>query len=253
MTQSVRHTAIVLHEIMDSGGGAFEDITRSRFAGMLAAPVPIRSLADAMAPDMQTNAVVMTFDDGHLSDHDIALPLLRQADASATFFIVPDFIGKDGFMQWHHVRALHDAGMEIGSHSLTHPDFRRLDSSAASDEFSHSKQEIEQQIGAPIHSFAFPFGFAPKRYYTLARAAGYSHVMGSHHGRFGHAHNQILPRNSIHRGMVEAQISRVLQPDLMLQARWLCEDSTKSALKQILPEKLYHKIRATLARTEPPA
>lgn len=253
MIQSVRHTAIVLHEIMDGEGGAFEDITRSHFAGMLAAPVPVRSLAAAMAPDMQTDAVVMTFDDGHLSDHEIALPLLREAGASATFFIVPAFIGTEGFMQWHHVRALHDAGMEIGSHSLTHPDFRTLDAAAAGEEFSHSKQEIEQQIGAPIQSFAFPFGFAPKRYYALARAAGYSHVMGSHHGRFGRADNQILPRNSIHRGMVAAQIARVLQPDLMLQARWLCEDSTKAALKQILPETLYHRIRSTLAGTEPPA
>ena len=251
MIQSVRHTAIVLHEIMDGEGGAFEDIARARFASMLAASVPIRSLVAAMAPDMQTNSVVMTFDDGHLSDHDIALPLLRQADSSATFFIVPDFIGKDGFMQWHHVRALHDAGMEIGSHSRTHPDFRTLDPAAATDEFIQSKQEIEQQIGAPIHSFAFPFGFAPKRYYALARAAGYRHVMGSHHGRFGHGDEQILPRNSIHRGMVDRQIARVLQPDLILQARWLCEDGTKAALKQILPEKLYHKIRSTLAGTEP--
>jgi peptidoglycan/xylan/chitin deacetylase (PgdA/CDA1 family) len=141
--------------------------------------------------------------------------------------------------------------MEIGSHSTTHPDFRTLDDAAARDEFTRSKAVIEAEIDAEITSFAFPFGFAPPHHYQLARAAGYQYVMGSHHGRIDGHRDRILPRNSIHGGMDQAQIARTMQPDAELLVRWWLEDRVKATLKTLLPEQVYHRIRGAIARTGP--
>lgn len=263
MTHSSLHTAFVLHEILDGRTGAFEDITKPVFAAILNGAPAIRSLAavvadgDATGGDMtggqSTGGVVLTFDDGHASDHDIALPMLAKAGATATFFIVPDFIGRPGFMTWDQVRSLHAAGMEIGSHSMTHPDFRTVDADTALAEFKNSKAAIEAEIGAPVTSFAFPYGFAPRRYYALARAAGYTHVMGSHHGCIGATRDHILPRNSIHAGMTAAQITMMLQPGYRQRLRWWAEDAAKAMLKRVLPLALYHRLRGLIAGTGPSA
>lgn len=42
--------------------------------------------------------IVLTFDDGHISNHQFALPILRKHSFSATFFIIAGNIGKRYYM-----------------------------------------------------------------------------------------------------------------------------------------------------------
>lgn len=236
------HNAIVLHEILDRAVGAFEDIGRSEFATILSYNKPVLSVQSALA-DTHENAIVLTFDDGHGSDHDIALPMLAAAGGSATFFIVPEFVNTPGFMTWDQIRTLHNAGMEIGSHSMTHPDFRKLDASSAIAELKSSKARIEDEINASVISFAFPFGFAPERSFEQARDAGYQYIMGSHHGVIGIQRNIILPRNSVHGAMSALQITNVLNASSWQRLCWFVEDVAKIVLKTTLPKSVYHQIR----------
>lgn len=67
----------------------------------------VRALAGAPLPN---NPVMVTFDDGYLSCHDVALPILRAVGVRATFFIATSFVTERRLYWWERIAlALHDA------------------------------------------------------------------------------------------------------------------------------------------------
>jgi peptidoglycan/xylan/chitin deacetylase (PgdA/CDA1 family) len=66
-------------------------------------------------------SVFMTFDDGHDSNHRLALAALKDHGMRATFFVTSNFIGqRPGFCSAHDLRELAEAGMDVQSHGQTH-------------------------------------------------------------------------------------------------------------------------------------
>lgn len=61
-------------------------------------------------------------------------------------------------MRTGQVRALYDAGMEIGGHTVSHPILARLDPAAARAEIAAGKEQLEAIIRAPVTLFAYPNG-----------------------------------------------------------------------------------------------
>ena len=53
---------------------------------------------------------------------------------------------------------LAENGVEIGSHTLTHPNLTKLNDDKLSDELNSSRSQLESMIGRPIYVFAYPFG-----------------------------------------------------------------------------------------------
>jgi peptidoglycan/xylan/chitin deacetylase (PgdA/CDA1 family) len=115
--------------------------------------------------------VVLTFDDGYASFHEAALPTLTRHGFTATVFLVsghiggrndwePPFprLGTRAMLTWSQVAELSAAGMEIAAHTKTHPDLARLLPETAAEEIIASRVEIEEQLGQPIESFAYPYG-----------------------------------------------------------------------------------------------
>lgn len=83
---------------------------------------------------------------------------------------VPDFAG---MMTWDHVRALHRAGHEIGSHALEHSLLSELPMAAVKEEVEASRRELGQVIGAEVSSFCYPSGSYDARVLRAVEAAGY--------------------------------------------------------------------------------
>ncbi len=117
-------------------------------------------------------AVVLTFDDGYLSLLDAVLPVTSKLGFSATAFVMPDLVGLSvsqlcarnsaidrALMGWNDIEELVRYGFEIGSHSCTHPDLRRLTEAELERELSNSKTRLEQKLQVAIESLAYPFGF----------------------------------------------------------------------------------------------
>lgn len=67
-------------------------------------------------------------------------------------------LGGDRCMSWDEIKEMSDAGMEIGSHAVTHRSLARIPFSEALDEMASSKADIEQKTGRRCANFAFPFG-----------------------------------------------------------------------------------------------
>lgn len=123
--------------------------------------------------------VGITMDDGYMDNYEIAAPILKRYGFSATIFVVPRSVGRTNIwmgreeasprhlMGWKEIGELCDAGFEIGSHSLSHADLTTLNETEVGREVEDSKKEIEDRIGRPVNSFAYPYG----RYDERARAA----------------------------------------------------------------------------------
>jgi peptidoglycan/xylan/chitin deacetylase (PgdA/CDA1 family) len=67
-------------------------------------PITIAELVRAFAGEpLPKNAVMITFDDGYRSCHDVALPLLREVGLPAVFFIPTEFIGQRRLYWWERI------------------------------------------------------------------------------------------------------------------------------------------------------
>jgi peptidoglycan/xylan/chitin deacetylase (PgdA/CDA1 family) len=122
--------------------------------------------------NMKTSALVTTsWDDGHPLDIRLAEMLARYG-VLGTFYIPMHYGGRPVITK-DEIRALRAMGMEIGSHTLTHPHLTRLRKSEALHELVASKHRLEDIVGEPIVSFSYPEG----RFNSLARSwvveAGY--------------------------------------------------------------------------------
>ena len=177
--------------------------------------------------------VALSFDDGHVSDYDIVLPLLQAHDATATFFITSNFVGREGYLSWTQVKRLHEAGMEIGSHSLSHPYSTTISQEELMIEMQQSKFQIEQKIGAEVRSFAYPYGDYSQRTHQTAIAAGYKYICTSKPG-LCKTNSVIMERNSIHSNTITQDIEKLLNPSRL----YLLQQKFKYAIRHILKRSL---------------
>jgi len=103
------------------------------------------------------NAIVTTsWDDGHPLDLRLAEMLARYG-VRGTFY-VPLRYESVPLMDTKEIRALRAMGMEIGSHTLTHPNLTKVTQSHAIYELVESKKRLEDIVGEPIVSFCYPAG-----------------------------------------------------------------------------------------------
>lgn len=61
-------------------------------------------------------------------------------------------------LNWNEVREMNKAGIEFGSHTITHPILSLLGDEMIDREIFESKSEIEYQIGKTVKTFAYPNG-----------------------------------------------------------------------------------------------
>lgn len=110
--------------------------------------------------------VVISFDDGYRNFYTHAFPILQKYGFSATMFLPTSYIGtsRTSFkgiecMTWDEVRELRKAGIEFGSHTVTHPKLFELDWKDVERELRDSKVEMETQLATRVTTFAYPFAF----------------------------------------------------------------------------------------------
>jgi peptidoglycan/xylan/chitin deacetylase (PgdA/CDA1 family) len=112
----------------------------------------------------QEEAVVLTFDDGYQDFYTQAYPILNRYGFSATVFLPTAYIGENpqsfkgtNCLTWNQVKELNRIGIHFGSHTVTHPQLRTLRPEAVRDEVQRSKGTIEEKLGSPVGTFAYPY------------------------------------------------------------------------------------------------
>ncbi|MFQ5890749.1 MAG: polysaccharide deacetylase family protein [Gemmatimonadota bacterium] len=138
----------------------------------------------ALREPMPPRAVAITVDDGWTSDVEIMLPILRKHGVPAAFFVTTSpeawiydkFRGLDAPLSRDQVAALHEAGYEIGSHSVTHPHLIELPDDRIRKEFEESKKTLESITGTPCIYLSIPGNFYDRRIRRIAEECGYRAV-----------------------------------------------------------------------------
>jgi peptidoglycan/xylan/chitin deacetylase (PgdA/CDA1 family) len=129
----------------------------------------------------------LTFDDGWADALTVAGPLLCELGVRGTFFVCPGLFGnadENGFSPEGRVLTaeeagrLHGLGMELGAHSLQHPDLVTVDDAVLRAELEGSKAAVEAITGEPCRTFAYPFGRHDARVRAATEAAGFDLAFG---------------------------------------------------------------------------
>ena len=130
-------------------------------------------MQDSKKNNSTKKRVVLTFDDGWENQYKYAFPLLKKYGVPAMFYVYTRPLGYKHFLTWNQLHEMKDAGMEIGSHTLTHPFFKKSDEKSLRFEITESKKVLEKKLGIPINHFAAPFGYSNEHIESIVKEAGY--------------------------------------------------------------------------------
>ena len=120
---------------------------------------------------LPSHPVVITLDDGYADLYTTALPVLEAYHFTAVAYIVSGFINEHGYVTSDEVVQLDRAGIEIGSHTVSHPDLARTTFATAMFQVVESKRVLETLLGHPVLDFAYPSGrYNPATILALEKA-----------------------------------------------------------------------------------
>jgi peptidoglycan/xylan/chitin deacetylase (PgdA/CDA1 family) len=128
-------------------------------------------------------SVVITADDGKESVYKYMYPLVKKYNVPVTLFIYPSAISNASYaMTWDQLRELQKTGLfDIQSHTYWHPDFKREKEKQSAEEYEKfvqtqlikSKKVLEEKMGKPITTLAWPYGIYDQYLEDQAAKAGY--------------------------------------------------------------------------------
>jgi peptidoglycan/xylan/chitin deacetylase (PgdA/CDA1 family) len=145
------------------------------FAALGANIVPLGEAVDYLrgGEPLPARPVVLTFDDGYETAYLHVAPILQERGATATFFIVPAYVGHSPYMGWDQLAALTTAGHTIGGHGYDHSRVDFLGEAQAEQQFGASRWSLEERLGVPVTLFAYPYGNYCSRAISQVAQYGY--------------------------------------------------------------------------------
>jgi peptidoglycan/xylan/chitin deacetylase (PgdA/CDA1 family) len=126
--------------------------------------------------------VVLSFDDGYLSDVTNALPILKARHWPGVLNLEFRNLQPVWGVRPPGVRKLLAAGWELDAHTLTHPDLTTVDAARLKEEVAGSREAIRKRFHVPVNFFCYPAGRYDDRVIAAVQQAGY---LGATTTRYG--------------------------------------------------------------------
>jgi peptidoglycan/xylan/chitin deacetylase (PgdA/CDA1 family) len=172
--------------------------------------IPLRDLYDYVTgkrASLPRNAIVVTIDDGWRSTYTEVYPEMKRYGFPFTVFVYPKIIGQTArALTWKQIKEMSDNGVDIESHSLSHPFLTRrrhaeLDQRAYTGwlerELIDSKRMIEHATGKAVRFLAYPFG-------------DYDHYLVDSVGRAGYGAALTCEAGKVRRGSDPLRMRRMV-------------------------------------------
>ena len=124
--------------------------------------------------DTKEKVIALTFDDGpHPRYTDAILDILKEYGIRATFFVV----GENAALYSEELKRIAVEGHEIGNHTYTHADLKRIDRASLMRELSDTENIIYELVGERTSVFRPPEGRCNETVVACANQCGYATVL----------------------------------------------------------------------------
>lgn len=172
------------------------DVFEWQMSYLKAAGYRVLKLTDAVrkmraGEPLPPKSLVITFDDGYQDNYVHAFPVLRKYGFPATIYLVADYLGQSAV--WHgelghqfplmgldEIAEMQESDIEFGSHTRTHAALNKLDAEQVTWEIQTSKQVLEDQLGRPVETIAYPYEGFDEQCQIIAEQGGFLAACGSH-------------------------------------------------------------------------
>jgi peptidoglycan/xylan/chitin deacetylase (PgdA/CDA1 family) len=118
--------------------------------------------------------VVVSFDDGYRTFYTYTYPIIKKHGIKSVNYIIYNFIGRENNMDaWMIEQLVKDGLVEVGSHTLNHPDITSISNEQLRSEIINSKDFLEKRFNTKVTSFCYPYGFYNEKSFPYLKEAGY--------------------------------------------------------------------------------
>lgn len=180
----------------DDWADAHYSYSKEQFEDFLSKVGKVSSIKDRLLNHNSTS-VILTFDDGHISNFKAAEYLYENNIGTADFFINPLLVGNEYYMSWAQIKELHKMGMSIQSHGLDHQYLSDCSDEELYKQLLESKKQIEAHIDESVAILAPPGGRFDSRTVKIAKSIGYSCIANSIPGHVNGFSQFLLPRVAV--------------------------------------------------------
>lgn len=140
------------------------------------------TFSDILNNTLPAKPIILTFDDGYENFYLNAFPELQKRKMKAVVFLISNSIGQGSYMSAQEIGEINNFGVEIGSHTLTHPDLTKLDTIKTQSEIVDSKNDLEKKLGVTIDVFCYPGGHYNDQTVKIVEDSGYKFAVTTKSG-----------------------------------------------------------------------
>ncbi|WP_218001894.1 polysaccharide deacetylase family protein [Microtetraspora malaysiensis] len=173
-------------------------------------------------PELPDRPVVITFDDGYADFHEEALPVLDRTGFPATLFLTSGWVADAGAdaagrpldrtLSWGQAREAAEHGVEIAGHSHSHPQLDQIGDHELRQELRRNKGVIEDRLGRPVTTMAYPYGYSSARVRREVRRAGYWAACAVGNAVAADRHDELaIPRLTVSGGTTMARFALAVE------------------------------------------
>jgi peptidoglycan/xylan/chitin deacetylase (PgdA/CDA1 family) len=148
-------------------------------------PLTVKALAAQLrtGEPLPPRPIAITFDDGFADFALAAAPAMHRRGIAGTLYATTGgLVGRGpsetvlppaAMLAWTQLAELEGMGIEIGAHTHRHPQLDVVSLASARKEIEVSKAMLEEELGHPMISFAYPHGYSSARVRRFVAEAGY--------------------------------------------------------------------------------
>ncbi len=123
--------------------------------------------------------IILSFDDGYISNYLCTFPAIRNQDMVATFFCPVALVGEKNMMSWSQLKEMASEGMSIQSHGFSHRPLASLNKTEIYEDLRISKNELENNLGERVSYLSLPHGSSNSYVIKAAKEVGYKRICSS--------------------------------------------------------------------------
>jgi hypothetical protein len=164
---------LTYHELTAAPSRDLYSVSRDRFAEHL------RLLSELNLTSVSGEPLQLTFDDGHISNYNYAIPLLDRYSLRGIFFVPAGKLRDADRMNRSQLREMVSKGHRVQSHTWSHALLTACSRSRLKEELRRSRQTLEDELSVPVDSLSVPGGRWDARVLEACAETGYRYMYTS--------------------------------------------------------------------------